>query len=183
MTTVRSITLDVQQADTIDTVKMKIETLEGIPAYDQRLKFCGVELEDSLILSDWFDMFKQASIDLVVPGKIFIQISQYNHSIWWWGQHGFGDGLRAKTIALDVETTDTIHTVKSKIQDKVDIQVEHQHLISVQHPELQLDDESSLSEHGIAFGSTMIAHLAPPASRLVFGPPDFPIRSSKRRLA
>ena len=59
------ITLDVDPADTIKTVKQKIQDKQGVPAELQRLVFAGSQLEEGRTLSD-YDIQTDAMLHLVL---------------------------------------------------------------------------------------------------------------------
>ena len=99
----KTLTLDVEPSNTIEEVKTQIENKEGIPPRVQRLVFGGKEMTDGHTLSD-YNVTKEATLHLVMRLRGGMQI--------------FVKTLTGKTITLDVEPSDTIENVKTKIQDK-----------------------------------------------------------------
>ena len=96
-------TLYVEPSDSIEKIKAKIQDEEGIPPYQQIIKSKFSELEGDKTIAD-YKIQESTTLDMNLNLIYYMQI--------------FVKSTSGKTINLNVDSSDTIVNLKSKIQEK-----------------------------------------------------------------
>ena len=131
--------LEVELSDTVKSVKEKIQEKKGVSSHQQRLIFTDKLLEDDKALTD-YGITRYNTIHLVRGG---MQIFALN-------------ATREKIIPLEYDCSDTVKTVKVKLENKVGIPYDQQRFVFAGK---SLEDEKKISEYSITRESVIKLHL------------------------
>ena len=123
----------------VDTVKAKIQDLEGIPQDEQKLIFANKHLEDGCTLRE-YNIQKNSTVHLVL------------------GMHIFVNTVAGNNITLQVESSETIYSVQAKIFDETCILPDEQLLIFAGK---QLEEGRTLAEYNVQDSSILHLMMCP----------------------
>ena len=133
----KTVSIEVEEGESIEDVKAKIAEKEGIPPEQQRLIFGGQQLQDAKTLHD-YDVGDDATLHLVLRLRGGMQL--------------FVKTLTGKTVSIEVEEGESIEDVKAKIAEKEGIPPEQQRLIFGGQ---QLQDAKTLDDYDVGDDATL----------------------------
>ncbi|KAK3131070.1 hypothetical protein QOZ80_6BG0501620 [Eleusine coracana subsp. coracana] len=113
----KTIPLDVEASDTVESEKAQIQEKEGIPVGKQRLVVGGTLLQDSHVLTDYDNIRDECTLRQLQDGRR-LECMQI-----------FVKALSGKILALVVESYETVAELKEKIQDIEGTPVHEQRLV------------------------------------------------------
>eukprot|EP00111_Clytia_hemisphaerica_P019464 TCONS_00057422-protein len=130
-----------KQGDTIDEIRANLQQKEGIPTNQQSLIFYGSQLENHETVGH-YGIRNNANIILHLTDTIEINVKTMKRYSF------FKDDL----YVFEVEPSDIVHKVKTKVEEKINIPPEQQRLVYIGQT---LKDELTLSSYDIQHGSTI----------------------------
>lgn len=133
----KTITVDVEEGDSVEQLKQKLFDKEGIPVDQQRLIFGGKQLDMDRTLAD-YGVTNGATMHLVLRLRGGMQLLVKT--------------LAGKTITVDAEEGDTVDQLKQKLNEKEGIPVDQQRLI---FGGKQMESDRTLTDYGVTNGATM----------------------------
>ena len=141
-------TLEVDNSDTIEAVKERIKAKYGLPENLQRFVYKGKTLSNEYTFND-YNIHSDVVIDLVQLPSL---VQKSNNNIMNGGMNIVIKSLDNTEITLEVESSDSIDTIKERILIEKGIPVNMQRLI---YNGKQLEDDRTLADYRIFPNSTV----------------------------
>ena len=141
-------TLEVDNSDTIEAVKERIKAKYGLPENLQRFVYKGKTLSNEYTFND-YNIHSDVVIDLVQLPSL---VQKSNNNIMNGGMNIVIKSLDNTEITLEVESSDSIDTIKERILIEKGIPVNMQRLI---YNGKQLEDDRTLADYLIFPNSTI----------------------------
>ena len=132
--------LKVYPYDTVADLKASIQEKEGIPVDQQRLTFNGVHLEEVKLLIEYGIL---PECTLHVTTRMHSRFQIFIHSRHY-----------SSTVTLEVESCDTIATLKNRIQDKIQLPSNQDFVLRFGEERLE-DDNKNIHHCGIKSNSNL----------------------------
>ena len=129
----------VAEVDTVESLKSRLEDMEGTPRDQQRLFFAGTELKDCHTLS-YYSIQSESTVHLVDKSRMKMRI--------------FVKSITGRTYEVEVKPIDTVGNLKSKIENMDGPPKDQQKLI---YDQMELKDSRTLLYYSIEHES--IVHL------------------------
>ena len=133
----QTVDLKVDSACTVQSIKVKVEAVDGTPQHMQQLTLCGVSLDDSRQMGFYHALIARRR-------KIVLQVIPQLQL--------FVRALNGRTITVQVRDEDAVKHVKSLIFKKVGIPPHQQRIMSGVRP---LRDEKRLKDYDLCSGCTL----------------------------
>ena len=133
----KTITIDVEDSDSIGHVKNQVYAKEGIPVDQQHMVFAGRRLADVKTLCD-YGITKESTLHHVCIFRGGMQI--------------FVKTLTGKTLTIEVETSDLVENVKEQVYAQEGIPIDQQTIVLQGK---KLENGRALSDYNITSESTL----------------------------
>lgn len=136
----KTLTLEVEPTDTIDSILSKVQEKTGIPPKKVRLVFGDKTLESGKTLSD-YNIQKESTLHVILLTSIAITVQ-----------------AEGKTYPLTVAWEDTVAQLKQQLAQQAGVQAEQ---ISLQFDGAVLADEQTVDACGIEESGALTMTIAP----------------------
>lgn len=149
----KTVTLDVNCTDTVDQIKSKFSTIEGIDKSMQELFFAGIHLKNHGKVAD-YNIMPNSSVELYVTDRMQISVDIPSDVP--------SDG---KTIRLNMKKSNKVVDVKAEIEQKEGIPINRQMLI---YEGRHLENNHMLSQCGLTNDPALLLLVRPTDNLHVF---------------